>query len=51
MWRKMAFDSIAGVKEGRDPHGIMRDAGTNDVIRFDAGKNFSDHEKSPVSTS
>jgi hypothetical protein len=20
----------------------------NDVIRFDAGKNFSDHEKSPV---
>lgn len=51
MWRKMAFDSIAAVKEGRDPHGIMRDAGTNDVIRFDAGKNFSDHEKSPVSAS
>lgn len=49
MWRKMAFDSIVAVKEGRDPHGIMRDAGTNDVIRFDAGKNFSDHEKSPVS--
>jgi 5,5'-dehydrodivanillate O-demethylase oxygenase subunit len=48
MWRKVAFDSIAAVKEGRDPHGIVRDAGRNDVIRFDAGKNFSDHKKSPV---
>ena len=51
MWRKMAFDSIDAVKEGRDPHGIVRDAGGNDVIRFDAGKNFSDHDKSPVSAS
>jgi 5,5'-dehydrodivanillate O-demethylase len=48
MWRKVAFDSIAAVREGRDPHGIVRDAGGNDDIRFDAGKNFSDHEKSPV---
>jgi 5,5'-dehydrodivanillate O-demethylase len=48
MWRKVAFDSIAAVKEGRDPHGIVRDPGRNDVVRFDAGKNFSDHEKSPV---
>lgn len=48
LWRKVAFDSIAAVQEGRDPHGIVRDAGGNDVIRFDAGKNFSDHEKSPV---
>ena len=48
MWRKVAFDSIKAVQEGRDPHGIVRDAGKNDVIRFDAGKNFTDHEKSPV---
>ena len=48
MWRKVAFDSIAAVKAGRDPHGIVRDAGRNDVVRFDAGKNFSDADKSPV---
>jgi 5,5'-dehydrodivanillate O-demethylase oxygenase subunit len=48
MWRKVAFDSIAAVKAGRDPHGIVRDAGKNDVVRFDAGKNFSDADKSPV---
>jgi 5,5'-dehydrodivanillate O-demethylase oxygenase subunit len=48
MWRKVAFDSIAAVKTGRDPHGIVRDAGKNDVVRFDAGKNFSDADKSPV---
>lgn len=48
MWRKVAFDSIAAVKAGRDPHGIVRDEGRNDVVRFDAGKNFSDADKSPV---
>jgi 5,5'-dehydrodivanillate O-demethylase len=48
MWRKVAFDSIAAVKDGKDPHGIVRRHEGNDVIRFDAGKNFSDHEKSPV---
>ena len=44
MWRKVAFDSIKAVQEGRDPHGIVRD-GTNEIIRFDAGKNFSDADK------
>ena len=48
MWRNLAFSSIAAVQEGRDPHGVMRDPPGNDVIHFDAGKNFSDHEKSPV---
>jgi 5,5'-dehydrodivanillate O-demethylase len=48
LWRKVAFDSIAAVQAGRDPHGIVRDAGRNDVVRFDAGKNFSDADKSPV---
>jgi 5,5'-dehydrodivanillate O-demethylase len=45
MWRKVAFDSIKAVQEGRDPHGIVRDAGNNEIIRFDAGKNFSDADK------
>jgi len=48
MWRKVAFDSIKAVEEGRDPHGIVRDA-ANELITFDAGKNFSDHDKAPVS--
>jgi len=48
LWRKVAFDSIAAVKAGRDPHGIVRDPGRNDVVQFDAGKNFSDADKSPV---
>jgi 5,5'-dehydrodivanillate O-demethylase oxygenase subunit len=45
MWRKVAFDSIAAVQAGRDPHGIVRDPGPNEIIRFDAGKNFSDADK------
>ncbi|HEX4193385.1 MAG TPA: hypothetical protein VHY80_09815, partial [Stellaceae bacterium] len=48
LWRKVAFDSIAAVQAGHDPHGVVRDAGKNDVVRFDAGKNFSDADKSPV---
>lgn len=51
MWRNTVFDSIRAVQEGRDPFGIVRDAGTNEIIRFDAGKNFTDHEKAPVLTS
>jgi hypothetical protein len=50
MWRNMAFESIEAVQEGRDPYGIVRDAGANEIVRFDAGKNFSDHEKAPVLT-
>jgi 5,5'-dehydrodivanillate O-demethylase len=50
LWRKVAFDSIQAVQEGRDPLGIVRDAGKNEIIMFDAGKNFTDHEKSPVLT-
>ena len=48
MWRKVAFDSIKAVQEGRDPHGVVRDAGKNEIVHFDAGKNFTDHEKAPV---
>ena len=50
MWRKLAFDSIRAAKEGRDPHGIVREVDPNDIIHFDAGKNFTDHEKSAVLT-
>jgi hypothetical protein len=49
LWRKMAFDSIEAVRQGRDPHGVVRDAARNELIQFDAGKNFTDHDKSPVS--
>ena len=48
MWRKVAFDSIKAVQEGRDPHGVVRDPGANEIVHFDAGKNFTDHEKAPV---
>jgi 5,5'-dehydrodivanillate O-demethylase len=40
--RKIVRDSIKAVEEGRDPFGILRDPGQNDLVRFDAGKNFSD---------
>jgi len=48
MWRKLALDSMADVQAGRDPHGVRRESEGTDIIRFDAGKNFSDHAKSPV---
>jgi len=50
MWRKLAFDSIAAVAAGRDPHGVIRAQPAGDIIKLDAGKNFSDAEKSPVLT-
>ena len=40
--RKIVRDSIRAVEQGRDPFGILRDPGQNDLVRFDAGKNFSD---------
>jgi 5,5'-dehydrodivanillate O-demethylase len=40
--RKMLRDSIKAVAEGRDPFGVLRDAAEDVLIRFDAGKNFSD---------
>jgi 5,5'-dehydrodivanillate O-demethylase len=49
MWRKMAFEAIEAVRQGRDPHGVLRDAGSNEIIHFDAGKNFSDADKPALS--
>jgi len=45
MWRKAIFDSIQAVQEGRDPLGIVRDEQKNELIIFDASKNFSDTDK------
>ena len=42
MLRKMIRDSIKAVAEGRDPFGVVRDPAQNTLVRFDAGKNFSD---------
>jgi 5,5'-dehydrodivanillate O-demethylase len=40
--RKILRDSIKAVEEGRDPFGVLRDPAQNSLVRFDAGKNFSD---------
>jgi 5,5'-dehydrodivanillate O-demethylase len=40
--RKLIRDSIKAVAEGRDPFGVLRDPAQNTLIRFDAGKNFSE---------
>ncbi|MFT5538820.1 MAG: 5,5'-dehydrodivanillate O-demethylase [Alphaproteobacteria bacterium] len=45
LFRKMAFESIEAVKQGKDPVGIVRDASTNEVVIFDSAKNFSDESR------
>ncbi|MGE5540503.1 MAG: Rieske 2Fe-2S domain-containing protein [Gemmatimonas sp.] len=42
MLRRILRDSIKAVADGRDPFGVIRDPDENTIIRFDAGKNFSD---------
>jgi 5,5'-dehydrodivanillate O-demethylase oxygenase subunit len=42
MLRRTLRDSIRAVAEGRDPFGVIRDPEKNTLVRFDAGKNFSD---------
>jgi 5,5'-dehydrodivanillate O-demethylase len=42
MLRKIIRDSIKAVEKGRDPFGVLRDPAQNMLLRFDAGKNFSD---------
>jgi 5,5'-dehydrodivanillate O-demethylase len=44
-WRRLIFDSIEAVQQGKDPHGVVRDEAKNTLIHFDAGKNFSDADK------
>lgn len=42
LWRKMAFEAIDAVRQGKDPIGTVRDPAKNEIVIFDAGKNFSD---------
>jgi hypothetical protein len=43
----MVWDSIRAVEEGRDPIGVVREAAANELIRFDATKNFADGTTRP----
>jgi 5,5'-dehydrodivanillate O-demethylase len=45
MWRKLVFSSIESVGKGEDPYGLLRGPDAGELIQFDAGKNFTDHEK------
>ncbi|MDH3240816.1 MAG: Rieske 2Fe-2S domain-containing protein [Alphaproteobacteria bacterium] len=47
LFRRLLGDSIKAVEEGRDPFGVVRDEGNGAIIRFDAGKNFSDGTNRP----
>ncbi len=47
MYRKVLRDAIKAVEDGRDPIGVVRDPAKNDIIRFDAGKNFFDGTLKP----
>lgn len=49
MWRKLVFESIKAVANGSDPHGVVRGTERDKLIFFDAGKNFTDHEKALTS--
>jgi 5,5'-dehydrodivanillate O-demethylase len=49
MWRKLVLDGIKAVAIGADPHGIVRGTEHSELIVFDAGKNFTDHEKALAS--
>ncbi|MEE8284658.1 MAG: Rieske 2Fe-2S domain-containing protein, partial [Alphaproteobacteria bacterium] len=48
MLRRMLSDSIDKVARGEDPMGIVRDEGSQDVITFDAGKNFGEEKAAPM---
>jgi len=45
MLRKLLLDSIDAVENGRDPFGLLRDPKDNQLISFDAQKNFADTDK------
>ena len=45
MWRKLLMSSIESVRNGGDPHGILRGPDDGELLQFDAGKNFTDHEQ------
>ena len=45
MWRKLALGSIEAVRQGGDPYGLLRGPDDGSLVTFDAGKNFTDHDK------
>ena len=46
-FRRLVWDSIKAVEEGRDPIGVLRASGASEMIRFDATKNFADGTTRP----
>ena len=45
MLRRMLRDDLVAIEQGKDPMGIIRDTGKNQMIAFDAKKNFTDIDK------
>jgi 5,5'-dehydrodivanillate O-demethylase len=45
MLRQMLLDGLKAIDAGEDPMGIIRDTGENNLIAFDAKKNFTDMDK------
>ena len=41
----MLLDSVTAVEQGKDPFGLLRDPAMNDIVVFDAQKNFADTDK------
>ncbi len=46
IFRRMLRDDLAAIDRGMDPMGVMRDPGKNQMIEFDAKKNFTDIDES-----
>jgi len=45
MLRKMLIESVDAVEQGKDPFGLLRDPAQNNIVAFDAQKNFADTDK------
>jgi hypothetical protein len=45
MLRQMLLDGLKAIDAGEDPMGVIRDTGQNNLIAFDAKKNFTDMDK------
>jgi 5,5'-dehydrodivanillate O-demethylase len=45
MLRKLLIDSVDAVEHGKDPFGLLRDPAQNNIVSFDAQKNFADSDK------
>ncbi|HEY4133763.1 MAG TPA: Rieske 2Fe-2S domain-containing protein [Alphaproteobacteria bacterium] len=43
--RKLLLDSIDAIEAGKDPFGLLRDPAQNELVSFDAKKNFADSDK------